>query len=247
MKIVRICAAFYLVSFVVAATGQDQDKVPRATAGAVSSLTEQLRQRHVDLTRPGLLRALRNPDSQVRYLAALQLAEEKDIDSVPAIAEALAVEKVPETSVNIGIALVQLGQEKGTVKLTADCQDSGLPSYLRARAIMYMLPLGSGICFKSALELLRSDPDSRSQVLSLLTRYRSSSKEERDEILDAIGKCLADESAAVRIQASLALRTLADPAAIPELEQAITAEQDNTVRSQMQASLKYLQTARSAD
>lgn len=135
-----------------------QDSPPRISGGALASLTEQLKQHHGELTYTGLIKALRSSDGQVRYLAALRLAEEKEVDSVPAIEEALAAEKIPDESrINIAIALVQLGQEKGIVELTTDCRDSELPGY--------MLPLGNETCFKAALDLLHTDPDSRDQVL----------------------------------------------------------------------------------
>jgi HEAT repeat protein len=240
MPIGRISAALYLACALAVGVAS-QDNAPRVRGGALTSLTEQLKQHHVEVTRAGLLRALRSSDEQVRFLAALRLAEEKDLDAVPAIEEALAAERVPGTRINIAIALVQLGQEKGIMELTADCRNSELPGYLRARAMIYMLPRGNKTCFKAALDLLSTDPDSRDQVLSLLPQYQSPSKEESDEILEATTKCLTDESAAVRIQASYTLGTLANPAAIPGLQSAIAGEHDEVVRSQMQASLESLQ------
>jgi HEAT repeat protein len=133
----RISTAFYLACLLaVGATGQNSP--PRVfTGGALASLTEQLRQHHVELTEAGLLKALRSPDGQVRYLAALRLAEEKDMDSIPAIETALTAEKIPETRINIAIALVQFGQERGIAELIADCKDPGLPGYFRARDDIY--------------------------------------------------------------------------------------------------------------
>jgi len=242
MPIARISAALYIACLVAAgAIGQESPPTIIKGGGNPASLTEQLKQHHVELTRQGLLKALRSPDGQVRDLAAARLAEEKDTTAIPAIEEALASEKLPEIRINIAFSLVQFGQEKGVAELTADCKDSELPGYLRARAMIYMLPRGSKACLKAALDLLSTDPDSRDQVLSLLPQYRSPSKEESDEILEATTRCLTDESAAVRIQAGYTLRTLANPLAIPYLQSAIAAEHDEVVRSQMQASLESLQ------
>ncbi len=105
----------------------------------------------------------------------------------------------------------------------------------------YLLPLGNKACFRAALDLLGIDPDSRDQVLSLLPQYHHPSKEESDEILKATARCLTDNSGAVRIQASITLRTLANPSAVPYLQNAIAIEQDDVVRSQMQDSLEHLQ------
>lgn len=233
-------AIFFLGVMVVGAFSQDT--TPKVNIGGPpASLAQQLRLHHVELTEAGLIKALQSPDEQVRYLAALRLAEEKDIGAVPAIEEALAKEKVAETRINIAIALTQLGQEKGMQTLTDDCNDSKLPGFFRARAMTYMLRLGSTACFRAALDLLGGDPGSREQILSLLPQYPHPSIQESDEILEAITKCLTDESAAVRIQASEALRTLANASAIPFLQNAIATEQNDVVRLQMESALKTLQ------
>jgi HEAT repeat protein len=227
---------------VIAGVAASQDNPPKViTPGPPISLAEQLKQRRVEMTRSGLLKALRSSDEQVRYLAALRLAEEKQMDTIPAIEEALSIERVPETRINIAVALLQLGQEKGIAELSTACEESGLPGYLRVRAMTYLFPLGKKACFRAALDMLRTDPDSRDQILSLLPRYRPSSKEESDEVLEATARCLSDESGAVRIQASITLSTLANPVAIRYLQSAIAVEQDDVVRSQMQVSLERLQ------
>jgi HEAT repeat protein len=205
-------------------------------------LTQQLRLHHVELTEAGLTKALQSPNEQVRYLAALRLAEEKDMDAVPAIAEALSQEKVPETRVNIAIALAQLGEDRGIGELKVTCGDSALPGYLRVRAMIYFVQSGKRACLRSALDMLSSDPGSRQQIVSLLPQFPHPSKEESDEILEAITKCLSDESGVVRIQASDALKALANPSAIPSLQNAIATEQDDVVRSSMESALEALQT-----
>jgi HEAT repeat protein len=240
MPVRKIGTSLFLFSALVIGA-VSQDAVPRnVVGGQPASLAEQLKQHHIELTEAGLLKALRSPDGQVRYLAALRLAEDSDMEAVPAIEKALTAEKTPETRINIAVALVQLGQDKGLLELAGDCKDPGLPGYFRARAMIYMLPRGDKACFRAALDLLRSDPDSRGQVLSLLPQYQNPSKEEADEIVEVTAKCLDDESAAVRIQASITLGTLANPSAIGDLQRAIAAEGDDIVRSQMQRSLQQL-------
>lgn len=243
MRVRMLSVTMVFLGVIVAALSQDN--APKVVIGGPpASLAEQLRRHHIDLTETALMEALDNPDQQVRYLAALRLAEAKDEDAIPAIEEALAKEKVTETRINIAIALVQLGQDKGMQALTADCEDPKLPGFFRARAMTYMLRLGSPACFTAALDLLGSDPGSREQILSLLPQYPHPSKQESGEILEATTKCLNDESAAVRIQASEALKTLANPLAIPLLQNAIPSERDEVVRSQMQATLDGLLAAK---
>src|SRR5437879_5776069 len=104
MRIRKMSVALYLVFFAyIGAFGQDEP--PKIiTSGPPVSLAQSLKERHVELTEAGLLKALRSPNAEVRYLAALRLAEEKDLDVIPAIERALSAEKVPETRINIAIA-----------------------------------------------------------------------------------------------------------------------------------------------
>lgn len=234
----NLTLGFVCVMILGALSQDDSRKV--IIGGPPPSLTEQLKLHHVELTEAGLVKALQSPNAHVRDLAAARLAEEQDVSAVPAIDEALAKEKVTETRINIAFSLALLGQEKGMQELRKACDDSRLPGYFRARAAVYTQQLGSKACFTASLELLRSDPGSREQILSLLPQYSHPSNDELEDILAATLECLTDESGAVRIQAGMALAALGKPSAIPYLQSAIAREQDEVVRSQMQASLDQL-------
>src|SRR2546430_3563860 len=82
---------------------------------------ELLQQHHIELTKSALLRALKNSDEAVRYLAAMKLAEDKSVDAIPAIEEALAVERVLRDRVNIALALGLLGDQTGPTELKKVC------------------------------------------------------------------------------------------------------------------------------
>ena len=56
-----------------------------------------LKRPNIELTQQGLVDALRNTDPEVRSLAAHKLAEDKAVETIPAIKDALASEKVPWT------------------------------------------------------------------------------------------------------------------------------------------------------
>jgi hypothetical protein len=75
--------------------------------GALPTLGELLKGHNIELTQPALVGALTNADPEVRYLAALKLAEDKEDGAIPAIKDALTSEGVPWTRMNI--ALAQLG------------------------------------------------------------------------------------------------------------------------------------------
>jgi len=212
------------------------------SVGRSASFKELLRERNIELTEPALIAALQNPDSHVRYLAALVLAEDKSTDAVPAIMEALAIEKVPETRVNIALALAQLGGKKGFAKLQGTCDDAEAAPYLRMYAAKYMLDLGEENCLAAVTEVSQSTADLGSRVLalSLLPRFQHASADDSRKILSAGLKALLDSQAEVRIAAGDAVVRLGNLSAIPSLERAIMREQDEAVRSQLNLDLERL-------
>ena len=72
-----------------------------------------LKRPNIELTQQGLVDALRNTDPEVRSLAAHKLAEDKAVETIPAIKDALATEKVPWTRMNIALALAEMGESIG--------------------------------------------------------------------------------------------------------------------------------------
>jgi hypothetical protein len=83
------------------------------------------------LTEPALIAALKNPDPDVRFLAAMKLSEDKATDAIPQVKEAIAVEKVPRTRVNMAVALGLLGDPGGHHELKRLCADTGFPPEFR--------------------------------------------------------------------------------------------------------------------
>ena len=63
--------------------------------GPLPTFGEVLKRHNIQLTQPALVDALRDTDPEVRYLAAHKLAEDKAVETIPAIKDALASEKVP--------------------------------------------------------------------------------------------------------------------------------------------------------
>jgi HEAT repeat protein len=211
-------------------------------SGHFATFKEILKHHHIQLTTPSLVEALRNPDSQVRYLAALTLAEDKVTDAVPEIVDALNSEKEPETKANIALALAQLGNLKGFTTLESMCKDHGVPTYVRVYATKYTLDLDDESCLDAILEVLqlKAGFGTRALALSQLPRFRRVSDNESQRIVTVTSQALADSMPDVRIAASDTLARLAATAAIPALENAITKEHDETVRTRMGADLQGL-------
>jgi HEAT repeat protein len=211
--------------------------------GRLSTTEESLKRHNVGLTSPALIHALGNSDSEVRYLAAQKLAEDKNKEAIPEIARALDSETVPATQINIAFALAQLGDNRGFIALSKSCDDQKIQAGLRVRAAGYLLNLNNESCLQAVMAVLRSDADfdSRMLALSLLGRFHHISDEDSKSMCAAAVQALTDPTPAVRISASTALVALGNPAAIPALERAVDSETDQAVKNQMRSNLKRLQ------
>jgi HEAT repeat protein len=216
---------------------------PSASNGRLMTFRELLESHNIELTTPALIGALQSPDSHVRYLAALVLAEDKSTSALPAIRKALTTERVPETRVNIALALAQFGDGQGFVALRNGCGDPDAPAYLRMYSAKYLLDLHDESCLNSVVTLARSAVDlgSRVAALSLLPRFQHTLASNSQEILGAVVKALSDQDGVVRIAAGDALGVLGDTSALPYLQHAIAREQDQAVLSRFQADLERLQ------
>jgi HEAT repeat protein len=146
--------AIWLFLALLGQTAPPQENAP--TQGKLMTFRELLQQRHIELTTASLVQVLKNPDDRVRYLAALVLAEDKSTEAVPQIESALKSEKVPETKVNMALALAQFGDQDGFAVLKSACDDRGTPASIRLYAAAYMLDLDNESCLSAVLEVLQS-------------------------------------------------------------------------------------------
>jgi HEAT repeat protein len=227
-----ICAASMSLSQVSNGSGN----------GRLMSVDESLKRHGIDISKPELIRALKNVDSEVRWLAAQKLADEKAVDAVPAIGRALASEKVVITKINIAFAFAQLGDRKGFETLQTACKSSELAPHQRLMAAGYLVDLQDKACLGAAMSILRSraDADLRIQALSLLPRFRPIPEAESSAVHGLLRDSLQDSVAAMRISACNALLILGDHSDIKLLQDAIASEKDPTVRKQMQLTQQAL-------
>jgi len=206
------------------------------------TIAEKLQQHHIALTKSALVTALRNPDAEVRYLAAAQLAANRARDTIASIIEALTAERVPLTRVNIAFALAQMGEKKGFAELKSTCDDAHVPSHFRITAASYLLDVHDEHCLPSVLRMLRSDaePNTRMLALSILNRFEHIQKKDFSEMHHLVLNALADPDPSVRLTASSTLSSIGDSSDIQNLQNSIADEQDEVVRSEMQADLQRL-------
>jgi HEAT repeat protein len=205
-----------------------------------------LREHHIELTGPALVRALKNPDASVRYLAAMKLAEDKTVDAVPAIEDALATEGVPRDRVNIALALALLGDQTGLAELKKACADSNFNPEFRLYAATYMFDLHSQTeeCLRAAEEIVTSKNATfgdRISALSLLPQFRNLSAEESKKLFQLVVDRLVDPEPTVQMAASAALASLGNQAAVPILRSAIEREKDEGIREVFKKDLGKLQ------
>ena len=206
---------------------------------------ELLREHNIELTEPALLRALKNPDASVRYLAAMKLAEDKTFDATAAIREALAVEAVPRDQVNIALALGLLGDQTGREKLKGVCADRSFVPEFRLYAVRYMFDLHSQTeeCLAAAEQIAESKGAAIGDqivALGLLPQFQNLTPEESQKVSHLVIGRLADSEPVVRMAAGQSLASLGAASSIPPLEAAIAKEQDVNVRSVLEAQLRKL-------
>ena len=246
----RLLLVAALLAFVTALEAFAQEAPPKIEVGGIRTIGELLRQHNVELTEPALLQALKSPDADVRYLSAMKLAEDKVINAVPAIKEALAAETVPRDRVNLALTLGLLGHPSGPDELKRMCADENFPPEFRLYAVRYMFDLGTEKdegCLHAAEDAAKMvDSGNRSvgyrvTAFELLVRFRTLTSEESQSVFDLVLHGLNDPDPFVRMGASSAFATLGDRNAIPYLKAAIAQEEDENIRSVLKINLKKLQ------
>src|SRR5579871_6048193 len=86
-------------------------------AEAPETFAHALARHHIELTKPALIEALRNPDKEVRGLAAWQLLEMKEDDSLPMILQAVRDERDSQTKINLASAAASMGSQEARAVL----------------------------------------------------------------------------------------------------------------------------------
>lgn len=226
-----------------------------AHAQGLTTFGEELRSHHISTTEPELIKALRNPNPEVRAAAAGKLAEDHDLDAVPQLTQAVLSEKDPQTLVNMAAALSWLGSSDAAVALAKVCQSPDVAPLIALDAGRHLASLHDKKqerydCGKSILMLLRGATDEGVAIraLSVVQPYFSDSLAENDkaEILQAVTLRLADAVPAVRMAAGDALEEIGSKSSISDLQAAIRVEQDFTVRSALEHNLSKLASPRTA-
>lgn len=238
---------FFIFSLIVTQSIFAQ-RAPEAQTGSVRppSFGDVLREHNIELTKDALVRALTNANSDVRFLAAMKLEEDKAADAIPAIKRALAAETVPRARVNIALALGLLGDRAGEDELKKACADKDLAPEFRLYAVRYMFDLHfqkEEHCLAAAEEIVDSknvDFGDRISAVALLPNFQNLTPAESQRVFELVVHRLDDPEPAVQMEASSALAGLGDASAIPYLKAAIAREKEEAIRSVFELNLEKL-------
>jgi HEAT repeat protein len=225
------------------ASAQVAPLAPKWLAGTppppVETFADGLTRHNIPLTEPDLLAALKNPDPEIRSLAAAQLAASDDHAALKFMITAFTDERDPQVQVNIAGAATWLGSNIAIEQLKTVCRDINQPSTARLDAARYISNRQLPDCFPAVREIARNDQDPTVRVLAITAalNYRGQS--------DGAGRiavqALNDIDPTVRVTAADSLRSLRDTDAIPALHSSLQSEGDETAREHIRETLRVLQ------
>lgn len=238
----------------IPANGQflDQDQVPVQVPPAAPlrlvTIAQALKDHGIDTTPDSLIAALKNSDPYVRSLAAHKLAEDRNLDAIPLIKNALAAETNPRARIGYAGALAAYKDPQGVEELQAICSDPKLPiaANIESATYLQMSRLPSAVCAETILDSLTNPGDASfrdSALYPLATMYREVPSDQANRILSAIEALLKDRAQQpnARLLASHVLVQIGAPSSIESLKAAVTGEPDATRKSALQADLDALQ------
>jgi len=176
-------------------------------------------------------------------MAAGELANRKDKESVPAIRQALAKAADPNERQNLAEALITLGDPEGKAAMAALCADSSVRDDSRIIAASQLLDAGDNSGISSAIEILSATEDHsvRQGALELLRRVPAVPSNLQPALQTGLEKALRDEVPSNRVAASARIAQFKLAAADNALRTAIAVESDIATRQQMQLNLQKLE------
>jgi HEAT repeat protein len=190
-----------------------------------------------------LRQALQDPRPDVRGLAAGELADKKDKESIPLIKQVLAKASSAEEKQNLAQALITLGDPEGNAALKKVCEDETVREDSRIIAASSLVDAGDPGCLDVVVKILTStDSDAIKQsTMYLLKRGPSVRADLLPDLQQGLEKALKDEVPGNRQLASECLAKFKMNSAIDSLKIAIAIEKDPDIRSQMEENLRKLE------
>jgi HEAT repeat protein len=226
--------ALLLVAFVAGYCG----------AQAPPTIEQALKTKGVDTSQRSLLKALHSSNVEVRGLAAMQLAEEDDKSSAPALREALRNERDSSARLNIARALNRLGDEKGTEAMTDICSDASVPADLRLMAANEISPREGERCFGLVVQTLHSDNPAEVQAalnyLNSVASTMPATTREQNLLSDGLARAIQNSVPSVRQGAAACIGKYNVVDARAVLLEAEAKETDSNAKAAMHKALQQL-------
>ena len=241
-RYVRQIALALLLTASIAARAQVAPLAPKWLAGTppppVETFADALTRHDIPLTEPALLAALKNPDPEIRSLAAAQLAAADDHPALKEMVRAFQDERDPQVQVNIAGAATWLGSSIAIEQLKTICKDINQPSTVRLDAARYISNKQLPDCFPAVREIARNDQDASVRVLAITAAvsYRNQSEGAQKIAVQALN----DVAPTVRIAAADSLRFLRATDAIPALQNTLESDGDETSREHLHDAIRVL-------
>jgi HEAT repeat protein len=238
--------AAVLIAANAATTAQVAPLAPRWLAGTppppVETFAAGLERHQIALTESALIAALRDPDGEVRSLAAAQLAAMDDHAALKHIVRAFQDERDPQVQVNIAGASTWLGSRLGLEQLQRMCADFNVPSTARLDAARYVSNKSLPTCFSAVQEIAQKEQDPSIRVLAIAAAVSYGGKPDRAQAVAV--SALSDVDPSVRTAAADALLFLRATSAIGALNRALQTEGDLTAREHLREAIRVLQLSR---
>ena len=231
----RILVLSAMAGFAGMATAPGQN-TPGVRNSPLTSVSDALHAKGIDLSHSSLLEALHNQDAEVRGLAANKLAEDGDADALPAIKEALRVEKDPWQRINMSLALWTLHDANGVPSLYRVCSDASVSIDVVVRVVqtLHLIHQPGGACINPTMRFFETHRDSESRLRDLpaLTAIHDGASAELSErIVRLLENLLSDPDPEVRMQASQSLVDISSFSSADAIHAAMLRETDENVRS----------------
>ena len=230
---ISLCCLCVLYSFAVPCAAQQ----PPTSEAYLAS-------RHVSSDLPSLRNALKNPDREVRGVAAGVLAEIGDVRSIPLLKEAIRVEQNPYVKINLSSALASLQDLQGNAALIGTCGNRNEAGPLRLTAATQVLRTGDSIsCLGSVVDILRDDPSPPNRELGLqyLRRVTFAPSSLLSELREVLVASLSDPAPINRQYAGESLYIFGDCSTIRAFQRAVQVEKEEKTKDHMQDDLTRLQ------
>jgi HEAT repeat protein len=194
------------------------------------------------ISQGSLRAALRDPRPQVRSLAAGEIAQKRDFDSIAAIEQVLKIEKNGLARFNMASALVELKSSVGNDALGHICEDASVSDGLRLQAASRLMDANDERCLTQVANILKESREPSGKISALLTLSKAGSRSQSltSSIHPTLISNLKDIDPAVRQYAGQCIAAMNDQAAVPYLKTAIKNESDPLTKDRMQNSLDAL-------